>query len=185
MRIPVFIISAGIGFLSLSIGARIFAGESDNPVPFETTVFKAEFPTGSKVEQREKRTNDRVQHTFEAVVITDGDKASALVEYTDFSIQRSLSLDEVANETKRRGAGTLFVPATVRARPVTDKTIGGLPAREMVYFGAQTNDKKSGILCERVAVHGNRVWFLMTAASRGTLSEQASMKFFDSVKIKE
>jgi hypothetical protein len=107
------------------------------------------------------------------------------VEYTDFSIERSLSLEDVANETNSKGAGTLFLPGTVHAGSVTDKTIGDLPAKEMVYYGTQSYDKKPGVLCERVAVKGNRVWFLMTSASKGTLSEQASMKFFDSVKIKQ
>lgn len=186
MRIrAVLLIGAGVGFLSLSISALIVAGVMDNPVPYETSIFKAEFPAGSKVEQREKRTNARVQHTFEAAVLTSGDTALVLVEYTDFSVERSLSLEDVASETQSRSAGTFFLPGTVQARPVTDKTIGGLPPKEMIYYGTQTYDKKPGILCERVAVKGNRVWFLMTSASRGTLSEQASMKFFDSVKIKQ
>ncbi len=154
------------------------------PVPYETPVFKAEFPAGSKVEQREKRTNARVHHTFQAAVFTNGDTALALVEYTDFSIERSLSLEDVAKETNSKGAGTLFLPGTVQAGPVTDKTIGGLPAKEMIYYGTQSYDKKPGVLCERVAVKGNRVWFLMTSATKGTLSEQASMKFFDLLKIK-
>jgi hypothetical protein len=185
MRIrAVLLISAGIGFLSLFIGALILAGMTDYAVLYETSVFKAEFPAGSKVEQRDKRTNARVQHTFQAAVFTNGDTALALVEYTDFSIERSLSLEDVASETQGRGAGTFFLPGTVQSRPVADKTIGGLPAKEMVYYGTQTYDKKPGVLCERAAVKGNRVWFLMTSATKGSLSEQASIKFFDSVTIK-
>ncbi|HEX5423796.1 MAG TPA: hypothetical protein VFW94_09630 [Candidatus Acidoferrales bacterium] len=149
-------------------------------VPYDNPLFSIQFPPNAHVEQETSQDKGLITHFYNGHVL---DAGWANVGVTDYSTPTTKSKAESAlTET----FSAWFKPGSWSG-PITDTTLGSLPAKEQIFRGMPTDSNTPLTLHVRVALseNGLRLWTLTTSFKDShKLSETDCNKFFDSLEIK-
>ncbi len=174
--------------ISSKIMPRTQYNRTETEKPYDTPLFSVQFPAGAHIERETKHSTDSTDSaSYSTSTYYSGNmpgRGWATVTITDFSEARDrASVINAMSEVY----STSFKPGFLSS-PITDTTLGGLPAKEQMFHGEMANGGIHLTVRFRVAFSPDamRSWTIITSFDdeRNPLPEADCESFFNSLKIK-